>query len=177
MEPKSIQVSGLMKCGSLPAIVLSIAGKILRFPSVWYDDGAMAGGRSCVHACSCGAISMKLFLAISTLAVGLVIAWCYLVDPALTAQPTSSMRDHELLLNRPWRKLGAAIVLVVAVMFTLGLYVLDLKGGPVVFVAYWLTVLVLIVWLCILAIRDVLYTRRIVKLASGSVAKPEDDVR
>ena len=62
--------------------------------------------------------------------------------------------------SRPWRRLGAAICLVLAIMFVGGLYLMDARTSPRAFAAYWLVMLVLALWLCALAIKDVLYTRR-----------------
>ena len=51
--------------------------------------------------------------------------------------------------------------MVVAVMFVLGICLLDGKPPPRVFLAYWLLVMVLVFWLCGLALKDILHTRRL----------------
>lgn len=50
-------------------------------------------------------------------------------------------------------------------MFILGVCLLDEKRGQVGFVVFWLTELALVFWLCILAFKDVWYTRRLLSQA------------
>lgn len=63
--------------------------------------------------------------------------------------------------DRPWRRLGAGICLLVGVMFAVGLARLNPHSGPRSFTWYWIVVLLLILWLCGLAIKDLLYTRTV----------------
>jgi len=99
---------------------------------------------------------MEAFLSILLLATGVSCAWVYL------GRRGRSGRRLTIGGDRPWRRLGAAICLVLAVMFVLGVYVLNDTGSLRGFAAYWLVMLVLVVWLCMLAIKDILYTRRVV---------------
>ena len=58
--------------------------------------------------------------------------------------------------------------MVVAVMFVLGICLLDGRPPPRVFLAYWLLVMVLVLWLCGLALKDILHTRRLFTSRRGS---------
>ncbi|MBI4716887.1 MAG: hypothetical protein HY763_03715 [Planctomycetes bacterium] len=64
--------------------------------------------------------------------------------------------------DRPWRRLGAGICLVLAVMFVLGVYVVDIPDRPRVYATYWLVMLLLVMWLCVLATKDIWYTRELI---------------
>ncbi len=99
---------------------------------------------------------IKLVTSIGVLGVGGVVAIGYLRSPFAEVDPDPGSRGG----GRPWRRLGAAICVVVAVMFVLGIYLLDGKPPPRVFLAYWILVLVLVFWLCGLALKDIMHTRR-----------------
>ncbi len=62
--------------------------------------------------------------------------------------------------ERPWRRLGAALVALVAVAFFAGANFLKADQAPRVYLAFWCVVLVLIVWMCVLALVDARYTIR-----------------
>ncbi len=47
-------------------------------------------------------------------------------------------------------------------MFVLGVYVVDVPDYPRAYAAYWLVMMILVVWLCVLAIKDMLHTRRMI---------------
>ena len=64
--------------------------------------------------------------------------------------------------QRPWRRVGAVICLLLSVMFVVGLYVLDEKGPPALYLTYWLFMMLLVVWLLALAVQDILYTRKLI---------------
>lgn len=70
-----------------------------------------------------------------------------------------SSKADRIIGHRPWRRLGAAICILVSIMFVLGINVFDRVNAPRAFAWYWLTILVLLVWLCWLAFKDLLYTR------------------
>jgi hypothetical protein len=75
--------------------------------------------------------------------------------------------------DRPWRRVGLVICIVLAVMFLVGDYVFDVATAvqrPIAFTMYWLVMMGLVGWLCFLAVRDVAYTRRMI-----SVWKAERD--
>jgi len=101
---------------------------------------------------------MDILFSVLILTVGIVVALFYLRKPPLPENP----RLRELMGDRPWRRIGAAICLLLAVMFVLGIHLLDQKAGPRVFVFFWLIIMALLVWLCVLAIKDVLYTRNVI---------------
>ena len=62
--------------------------------------------------------------------------------------------------DRPWRVQGAAICLLLSVMFFLGVNCLDGRRNPRAFILFWLTMLVLVFWACVLAWVDIRRTRR-----------------
>lgn len=112
------------------------------------------------------------------LIAGLLCAWFYgrtprllrpqskpeSVDDSLRRGDASPRRSDDSLRrgnDRPWRILGAGICVVVAVMFVVGVAAVDIPQRPRAYAAYWLVILFLLLWLCCLAIKDVLYTRRL----------------
>lgn len=103
---------------------------------------------------------VKLTIAAAVLAMGLFLAR-YLFRSA-RGRPKGGFDD--LLGDRPWRRLGAGIAMVVAVMFVVGIYVVDIPDRPVPYAIFWLTMLGMVVWLCYLAVKDALHTRRIYKI-------------
>lgn len=99
---------------------------------------------------------MKLLLCLLILASGITVGLTYFRSAAAKKKGApSSIGGH-----RPWRKLGAAICLVLAVMFVGGVYLMEPENSPKVFLAYWAIMLVLVVWLFALAFKDLLHTRR-----------------
>ena len=48
-------------------------------------------------------------------------------------------------------------------MFVLGIYIVDIPDRPVPYAMYWITMLGLVVWLFVLAVRDIMYTRHLVQ--------------
>jgi peptidoglycan/LPS O-acetylase OafA/YrhL len=71
-------------------------------------------------------------------------------------------RNNELLRgDRPWRRLGAAIVGFVSVIFFAGANFIDVRQSPRSFAWFWLLVLVLVLWLCGLAVVDAVHTYRL----------------
>ena len=97
-------------------------------------------------------------MSILILLSGVGCAVFYFRKPPKISDPIT----HALLSNRPWRRLGAAICLVLAVMFVLGVYLVDVPDRPRAYAAYWAVMLVLVMWLGSLAIKDILHTRRII---------------
>jgi len=104
-------------------------------------------------------VRLKLLLSIFILTTGVACAWFYLRRPPMPDNsPWGANWTH-----RPWRRVGAAICLVVAVMFVLGVYLVDEPQHPRTYAAFWLVMMVLVVWLCGLALKDVLYTRQLIE--------------
>jgi hypothetical protein len=113
---------------------------------------------------------VKLTASAVVLGFGVVVGIGYLRGPFADVDRDPASRAA----GRPWRRLGAAICVVVAVMFVLGIYLLDGKPPPRVFLAYWILVLVLVFWLCGLAFKDLMHTRRLIlaRLDSRRLADP-----
>lgn len=103
----------------------------------------------------------QFILSVLILGFGAVFAWFYL------GASRSVRRGSRGTIGggRPWRRLGAGIVVVVAVMFVVGLYWSDGSHSPRAFAAYWLIMLLMVGWLCVLAAKDVLYTRRMIAVS------------
>ena len=98
------------------------------------------------------------------LLAGLTCAWFYSRTPRMLRPQSDLETDDDNLRrgnDRPWRKVGAAICIVVAVMFVVGVTAVDIPERPRAYAAYWLVILVLLLWLCCLALKDVLYTRHL----------------
>lgn len=117
---------------------------------------------------------VKLAASIVVLTLGAGVAIGYLRGPFADVDPASRAG------GRPWRKLGAAICVVVAVMFVAGVYLLDGKPPRHIFLAYWILILVLVMWLCGLALKDLLHTRRwltshLSARGSSSLGESSDD--
>ena len=100
----------------------------------------------------------KLLISIILLATAAILAWVYLRK----APPAADSR-YPFAGQRPWRKLGAAICLLISVMFVLGIYVVDIPDRPIPYATYWLIMLGLVIWLFVLAVRDIMYTRQLVR--------------
>ena len=99
---------------------------------------------------------LKLLVSAFILSMGFVWTWLYLrkLTPARASAPS-------LGGARPRRRLGAAICFVLSIMFVLGAHLVDVPDHPRVYAAYWVVMLVLLLWLCMLALKDVRYTRRV----------------
>ncbi len=98
----------------------------------------------------------KLLFSVIILLVGVVGVAMYTLRPMFERQGTTLADDS----SKPWRPLGAAIGGLIAVMFVLGIYVVDIPDHPRTYAAYWAVMLLLQFWLCLLALKDVRYTRR-----------------
>lgn len=94
---------------------------------------------------------MRLMICFSLLVVALAMSWVY-----LWPKRSGGAARQE----RPWRRVGAGISLVLAVMFTSGIYVLGDDPSPTVYAWYWSVIMLLVVWLVLLGVRDMAYTRR-----------------
>ena len=101
---------------------------------------------------------MKLLISIGIFVAGAAFGWFYLRKPGV---PDDS-RYRELVGNRPWRRLGAGICVLLAVMFVLGVYVVDIPERPMPYAIYWAIMLGLVFWVCVLAMKDMKHTRRVV---------------
>lgn len=100
----------------------------------------------------------KLLTSVLVLVMGILMAWVYL--RGTTGEPSS---HHPLSGSRPWRKVGAGICLLIAVMFVVGIYVVDIPERPIPYALYWIVMLGLVIWLIVLAVRDFMYTRSLIR--------------
>ena len=100
----------------------------------------------------------KLLMSIAVLITGAALAWVY-----LRKAPDAVATRYPFAGHRPWRKVGATICLLISVMFVLGIYVVDIPDRPIPYALYWIIMLGLVVWLFVLAVRDIMYTRQLVR--------------
>ena len=102
---------------------------------------------------------LKVLFSVCLLLFGLVYAWLYLRKP----KPPSDIRGAATPDDRPWRRVGAAICLLVSIMFVLGVYLVDIPDHPRTYAAFWAVLMGLVVWLCFLGLRDVRHTRKVIR--------------
>jgi len=100
---------------------------------------------------------LKILFSFVVLFSGIGMAWVYSRRTPATGHP----RFDGLLGDRPWRRLGAGICLLLAVMFVIGVWVVDKPQKPVPYAVFWIIIMALTVWLCVLAVKDVIHTRRV----------------
>lgn len=121
----------------------------------------------------------KLLMSIAILVTGAALAWFY-----LRQSPATGSQRYPFAGHRPWRKIGAAICLLISVMFVLGIYIVDKPQRPVPYAIYWIIMLCLVVWLFVLAVRDIMYTRQLVQRwrlemrdrpAANAINRPTDE--
>lgn len=98
---------------------------------------------------------LKFMLSAFILVTGCACAWRYWRMPECGSD-SLPLRGH-----RPWRRVGAGICLVLAIMFVLGANLVDIPDRPRIYGAFWIVMLLLLLWLCGLAIKDLRYTRRL----------------
>lgn len=103
--------------------------------------------------------TIKLLLSIGILSMGLLAAWHYLLRP----KNAGDDRAAAVFGDRPWRRLGGGIAAVVAIMFVLGAYVVDIPDRPWPYAIYWAVILGMVMWLGALAMKDLRHTRRVVQ--------------
>ncbi len=85
-------------------------------------------------------------------------AWLYRQSPR-GGQPAS---ENELLRgDRPWRRLGAVLVGFVALMYFAGTNFLSAERAPRHYLLFWAGVLLMILWMCILALVDAWHTLKL----------------
>jgi hypothetical protein len=99
----------------------------------------------------------KAVFSIVLITFGVLCAVLYWRPPA----PFSADPRFESFHDRPWRRVGAAICLIVSIMFVLGVYLVDIPDHPRVYAAFWVVILLLLFWACGLAIKDAWHTRRL----------------
>ena len=120
----------------------------------------MAGtGPNASDAGCTGDGGLKVLFSACLILFGLVYAWLYLRKP----KPPADARGGPIRDDRPWRRVGAAICLLVSVMFVLGVYLVDIPDHPRTYAAFWAVLMGLVVWLCFLGLRDLRHTREIIR--------------
>lgn len=94
-----------------------------------------------------------------------VVVWCIWRGGPTTSASSPAWMDarYRRALERRGRqrRLGLAVMGLVGTMFCLGLAILDPQAAPRSFLLFWLIVSVLLLWLCWLALSDVLMTWRL----------------
>ena len=108
---------------------------------------------------------LQVLFSLAVIGFGLLCALVYLRKPPARDGAAGSQNRDE----RPWRRVGAAICLLVSVMFVVGVYVVDTPDHPRAYAGFWVVIMGLVLWLCVLAIKDVRYTQQ--KLARLRRAK------
>ena len=81
----------------------------------------------------------KLLFSVFTLGLGVGVAIIYMRRPSTDQMAAGPPFGGK----RPWRRLGAAICLLLSVVFVLGVYLLDEDTRPGVYMIYWLVIMVL----------------------------------
>ena len=100
--------------------------------------------------------TLQIVFSVLVILFGLICALIYLRRPAAPhGSAETESRDE-----RPWRRVGAAICLLVSVMFVIGVYVVDTPDHPRAYAAFWVVIMGLVLWLCGLAIKDLRYTQQ-----------------
>jgi hypothetical protein len=78
-----------------------------------------------------------------------------------------SRRRLPLEGHRPWRPVGALLCAGVSVLFYVGLHYVSAAERPGLYLLLWGVILLMLACLCLLAIVDVLYTRRLLREMRG----------
>ncbi|MFQ5589846.1 MAG: hypothetical protein ACE5HE_01670 [Phycisphaerae bacterium] len=117
--------------------------------------------------------TLKLVYTLGVLVAGGILAYCYLRKPAYRRD----RRGDTVGGCRPWRQLGGAISLVLAVMFALGAYAVDVRNHPWASMVYWTAIMGMALWLCALAMKDIWYTREMVARRRSATSDREHDPR
>lgn len=108
---------------------------------------------------------MSLLLPVVVLGIACVVSIVYLGR----SMPESGTSVHSIGGYRPWRRVGAGLCLLIAVMYVVCVNRLDADASPKTFALYWITILILLVWLCVLAFKDIRHTRKtLAQWRSGS---------
>ncbi|HEY3245419.1 MAG TPA: hypothetical protein VGM03_18920 [Phycisphaerae bacterium] len=100
-------------------------------------------------------IALRLVISGLISALGLGCAAWYLLSAVRRAGAESAVAHR-----RPWRALGAALCGLLAVAFFIGVNYLDARQAPRAYLILWILILLGVLWLCGLALYDILYTRR-----------------
>jgi len=102
---------------------------------------------------------VKLLYSVILCTTGLACGWFFLIRPIIR-RPAGGTA---VLDDRPWRRVGAAVCLLLGVVFPLGIYHQDSFRSPHAFVAFWAIIIVVVSWLFVLAIRDLAHRRHLLQ--------------
>jgi peptidoglycan biosynthesis protein MviN/MurJ (putative lipid II flippase) len=69
--------------------------------------------------------------------------------------------------HRPWRPVGALLCAAISVLFYAGLHVVSAEQRPGLYLLVWALILLMLAGVCVLAIVDMLYTRRLLREMRG----------
>ncbi|MFQ5464207.1 MAG: hypothetical protein ACE5E5_16465 [Phycisphaerae bacterium] len=106
---------------------------------------------------------MQIAASVILLIFGIAVAARYLIKPVLRkGNAAHDTAPGGLAGDRPGRRLGAGICLVLAVMFAVGVNIVDVPAHPRAYAIYWIIMLALVVWLGVLAVKDARHTRNVV---------------
>ncbi len=100
---------------------------------------------------------LKTAISVLILVVGLSCAWWSFIVPDRCV----STARRAIGSNRPGRRLGAVICLLLSIMFVVGAHGIDVPDHWRSYAAFWILMLILLLWLCGLALRDLWHTRRL----------------
>ena len=110
---------------------------------------------------------LQIVFSVLVIGFGLTCALIYLRKPRARGGSAAGEKDRD---ERPWRRIGAAICLLVSVMFVVGVYTEDTPDRPRAYAAFWVVIMALVLWLCGLALKDLRYTQK--KIAQWRARKP-----
>ncbi|MGB0714775.1 MAG: hypothetical protein ACPGXK_02795 [Phycisphaerae bacterium] len=65
--------------------------------------------------------------------------------------------------DRPWRRTAAVVCVLLAGMFLFGLYILHPRTHPAIVIPFITSMLLLVAFLFLLALRDMVHTRKLLK--------------
>ncbi len=102
-----------------------------------------------------------LFSAVGLLGAGWYIRRSLHRRRAMSGDAGDGASTADALLDRPARRFGAAIVGLLSIMFFFGVNFLDADSAPMVYILYWCVMSALVLWLCGLALADMLHTRKL----------------
>ena len=105
--------------------------------------------------------SVHWFFTTGLCGLGFGVSVWYVWASSPTAEPDGEAPPAAQ--ERPWRRRGAIVCAVTSVLFYVGMHFVDPSRWPKTFLGIWIVVLLLAFWLCLLAVADMLHTRRLTR--------------